>query len=154
MAKIEAKIEELGITLPSAPAPMANYVTARRVGNLLYFSGAGPFEEGKPVVFGKVGNELTKEEGYQAARLTGLNLISQLKNELGDLDRVKQFVKVQAFVASAPDFMEQPAVMNGVSDLFVEVFGENGKHARTAVAVSQLPFNIPIEVEIIVEIDN
>lgn len=154
MAKIEAKIEELGITLPSAPAPMANYVTARRVGNLLYFSGAGPFEEGKPVVFGKVGNELTKEEGYQAARLTGLNLISQLKNELGDLDRVKQFVKVQAFVASAPDFMEQPAVMNGVSDLFVEIFGENGKHVRTAVAVSQLPFNIPIEVEIIVEIDN
>ena len=132
---------------------MANYVTARRTGNLLFFSGGGPFEDGKPVVFGRVGDELTQEEGYAAARLTGLNLISQLKNELGDLDRVKQFVKVQAFVASAPGFTAQPAVMNGVSDLLVEVFGEAGKHARTAVAVPQLPFNIPIEVEIIVEVE-
>lgn len=105
------------------------------------------------MVFGKVGSELNQEQGYAAARLTGLNLIAQLKNELGDLDRIKQFVKVQAFVASAPDFMAQPAVMNGVSDLFVEVFGEKGKHARTAVAVPQLPFNIPIEVEMIVEVN-
>ena len=130
MAKIEERIKELGLTLPAAPSPMANYVTARRTGNLLFFSGAGPFEEGKPVVFGKVGNELSQEEGYQAARLTGLNLIAQLKKELGDLDRIKQFVKVQAFVASSPDFMAQPAVMNGVSDLFVEVFGEKGKKYR------------------------
>ena len=120
----------------------------------MFFSGAGPFEEGKPVVFGKVGAELSQEEGYQAARLTGLNLIAQLKKELGDLDKIRQFVKVQAFVASSPDFMAQPAVMNGVSDLFVEVFGEKGKHARTAVAVPQLPFNIPIEVEMIVEIED
>lgn len=154
MAKIEEKLKELGLTLPAAPSPMANYVTARRTGNLLFFSGAGPFQEGKPVVFGKVGAELSQEEGYQAARLTGLNLIAQLKKELGDLDKVKQFVKVQAFVASSPDFMAQPAVMNGVSDLFVEVFGEKGKHARTAVAVAQLPFNIPIEVEMIVEIED
>ena len=153
MAKIEERIKELGLTLPAAPSPMANYVTARRTGNLLFFSGAGPFEEGKPVVFGKVGNELSQEEGYQAARLTGLNLIAQLKKELGDLDRIKQFVKVQASVASSPDFMAQPAVMNGVSDLFVEVFGEKGKHARTAVAVPQLPFNIPVEGEMIVEIE-
>lgn len=151
--KIEAKLEELGLTLPAAPTPMANYVTCRQVGNLLFFSGAGPFEEGKPVVFGKVGDELTQEQGYAAARLTGLNLIAQLKKELDDLDRIKQFVKVQAFVASAPDFMAQPAVMNGASDLFVEVFGEKGKHARTAVAVPQLPFNIPIEVEMIVEVE-
>lgn len=154
MAKIEEKLQELGLTLPAAPSPMANYVTARRTGNLLFFSGAGPFQEGKPVVFGKVGAELSQEEGYQAARLTGLNLIAQLKKELGDLDKVKQFVKVQAFVASAPDFVAQPAVMNGVSDLFAEVFGEKGKHARTAVAVAQLPFNIPIEVEMIVEIED
>ena len=98
--KIEAKLEELGLTLPAAPTPMANYVTCRQVGNLLFFSGAGPFEEGKPVVFGKVGGELTQEQGYAAARLTGLNLIAQLRKELGDLDRIKQFVKVQAFVAS------------------------------------------------------
>lgn len=153
MAIAEKRIEELGLVLPTAPAPMANYVTARKVGNLLFFSGAGPFQDGKPVIFGKVGVELTQEEGYQAARLTGLNLIAQLKKELGDLDRVKQFVKVQAFVASAPDFTAQPAVMNGVSDLFAEVFGEKGKHARTAVAVPQLPFNIPIEVEMIVEVE-
>lgn len=150
--KIEEKLIELGLTLPAAPTPMANYVTCRRVGNLLYFSGAGPFEGGKPVVFGKVGAELTQEQGYTAARLTGLNLIAQLKKELGNLDKVKQFVKLQAFVASSPDFMAQPAVMNGASDLFVEVFGEKGKHARTAVAVPQLPFNIPIEVEMIVEV--
>ena len=153
MAIAEKRIEELGLVLPTAPAPMANYVTARKVGNLLFFSGAGPFQDGQPVIFGKVGVELTQEEGYQAARLTGLNLIAQLKKELGDLDRVKQFVKVQAFVASAPDFTAQPAVMNGVSDLFAEVFGEKGKHARTAVAVPQLPFNIPIEVEMIVEVE-
>lgn len=154
MSKYEKKIEELGLTLPAAPTPMANYVTARRSGNLLFFSGAGPFQEGKPVVFGKVGSDLTQEQGYEAARLTGLNLIAQLKKELGDLDKLKQFVKVQAFVASAPDFMAQPAVMNGASDLFVEVFGEDGKHARTAVAVPQLPFNIPIEVEMIVEVED
>ena len=151
--KSETRLKELGLTLPAAPTPMANYVTCRRVGNLLFFSGAGPFEAGKPVVFGKVGDELTQEQGYAAARLTGLNLIAQLKKELDDLDRIKQFVKVQAFVASAPDFMAQPAVMNGVSDLFVEVFGEKGKHARTAVAVPQLPFNIPIEAEMIVEVE-
>ena len=153
MSGFDARIKELNLTLPAAPSPMANYVTARRVGNLLFFSGAGPFQDGKPVVFGKVGAELTQEQAYDAARLTGLNLIAQLKKELGSLDQVKQFVKVQAFVASAPDFMAQPAVMNGVSDLFVEVFGEAGKHSRTAVAVPQLPFNIPIEVEMIVEVE-
>lgn len=152
MQNYDEKIEELGLKLPAAPSPMANYVTARRAGNLLFFSGAGPFEDGKPAVFGKVGAELTQEQGYEAARLTGLNLIAQLKKELGTLNSVKQFLKVQAFVASAPDFMAQPAVMNGVSDLFVQVFGEAGKHARTAVAVPQLPFNIPIEVEMIVEV--
>ena len=152
MQNYDAKIEELGLKLPAAPSPMANYVAARRAGNLLFFSGAGPFVDGKPAVFGKVGAELTQEQGYEAARLTGLNLIAQLKKELGTLNSVKQFLKVQAFVASAPDFMAQPAVMNGVSDLFVQVFGEAGKHARTAVAVPQLPFNIPIEVEMIVEV--
>ena len=151
--KTEAKLEELGLTLPAAPTPMANNVTCRQVGILLFFSGACPLDECKTVVFGKVGDELTQEQGYAAARLTGLNLIAQLKKELDDLDRIKQFVKVQAFVASAPDFMAQPAVMNGVSDLFVEVFGEKGKHARTAVAVPQLPFNIPIEAEMIVEVE-
>ena len=119
MSKIEKRIAELGLELPEAPSPMANYVTARRSGNQLYFSGAGPFQNKKPAVFGKVGSDLTLEEGYQAARLTGLNLLSQLKNEVDDLDNVR-IVKVLAFVASAPDFLQQPAVMNGVSDLFAE----------------------------------
>lgn len=150
---IENRIEELGLTLPAAPTPMANYVTVRRSGKLLFFSGAGAFQDGKPVVFGRLGAELTLDEGYQAARLAGLNLIAQLKKELGDLDKVRQFVKVQAFVASTPDFVQQPAVMNGASDLFVEVFGDKGRHARTAVAAPVLPFNIPIEIEMIVEAD-
>lgn len=149
--KVEKRIKELGLELPLAPTPMANYVTARRSGNLLFFSGAGPFVDGKPAVFGRVGAELTQEQGYEAARLTGLNLISQLKSAVGDLDSVR-IIKVQAFVASSPDFSNQPAVMDGVSDLFAEVFGEAGKHARTAVAVPQLPFGIPIEVEMIVEL--
>lgn len=152
MSKVEERIKALGLELPEAPSPMANYVTAQRSGNQLFFSGAGPFRDKKPAVFGKVGKDLTLEEGYQAARLTGLNLISQIKNEVEDLDRVR-IIKVLAFVASDPEFMRQPDVMNGVSDLFAEVFGEKGKHARSAVAVPQLPFNIPIEVEIIVEIE-
>lgn len=154
MSKIENRIKELNITLPVAPEPMANYVSIRRSGNLLFFSGAGPFENGKPVFFGKVGAELTLEQGYEAARLAALNLISQMKNEIGDLDKVKQFVKMLAFVSSAQDFTQQPAVMNGASDVFVEIFGEKGKHARSAVATPILPFNIPIEIEIIVEIED
>ena len=152
MGKAEDRLSELGIELPNAQLPMANYVTCRHSGNLLYFSGAGAFMDGRPAVFGKVGAELSEQDGYQAARLAGLNLISQLKREIGELDRVVQFVKVLAFVASAPGFYNQPAVMNGASDLFVEVFGEKGKHARSAVAVPALPFNIPVEIEMIVEI--
>lgn len=151
--KIEDRLKELGITLPDAPTPLANYVTVRRTGNLLFLSGAGPFENGVPVITGKLGADLTQEEGYKAARMSGLNLIAQLKKELGDLDRVKQFVKVLAFVASSPDFTNQPAVMNGASDLFVEVFGEAGKHARSAVAAPVLPMDVAVEVEIIVEVE-
>ena len=149
---IETKLQELGITLPMCPTPVANYVVAKRTGNLLFFSGVLPVLDGKPQFTGRVGSDLTEEQGYQAARLTGLNLISQLKNQIGDLDLVAQIVKVQAFVASAPEFYGQPAVVNGISDLLVEVFGEKGKHARTAVAVPQLPLNVPVEIEMIVEV--
>lgn len=149
---IETKLKDLGIELPNTPTPVANYVVAQRTGNLLFFSGVLPVRDGKPCMLGKVGAELSPEEGYEAARITGLNLISQLKNQVGDLDNVKQIVKIQAFVASAPDFYGQPAVVNGVSDLMVEVFGEKGKHARTAVAVPQLPLNVPVEIEMIVEV--
>ena len=150
---VEDRIAELGIQLPSAPAPMANYVSVQRSGNLLFMSGAGPFENGKPAVTGKVGLELTLEEGKAAARLTALNLVSVLKREVGDLDKVKQIVKILAFVASGPEFAQQPNVVDGASDILVKIFGDRGKHARSAVAAPILPFYIPVEIEMIVEIE-
>lgn len=150
---IENRLKELGYDLPETPTPLANYVPAVRTGNLFFFSGALPVRQGKPAYVGKIGGELTLEEGYDAAKITGLNLISQLKNQVGDLDKVIRIVKIQAFVASAPDFYQQPAVVNGASDLMAEVFGGKGRHARTAVAVPQLPLNVPVEVEMIVEVE-
>jgi enamine deaminase RidA (YjgF/YER057c/UK114 family) len=152
MKSIEARLEELGIVLPDAPDPIANYVSVQRTGNLLFLSGAGPMVEGKPVYVGKVGAEVSPEEAYDAARIAGTLLIASLKRYLGSLDRVKQVVKLLGFVASATDFYEQPKCVNGCSDLLVAVFGDRGKHARSAVATPVLPMNLPIEIEIIVEI--
>ncbi len=151
MSVTENRLAELGIALPDANAAVANYVCVQRVGNMLYFSGCGPMSGSTPLYQGKLGSELTVEEGYNAARAAMLALLGQLKQELGDLDRVKRFVKLLAFVASAPDFTQQPAVVNGASDLLVEVFGERGRHARSAIGVSVLPFDIPVEIEMIVE---
>jgi len=143
----EAKIKELGITLPEVSKPMGTYVKWRQVGNVLYLAGNGPD------VFGKVGADLTVEEGYQAARETGIETLAVLKAATGgDLSRIKQFVKVLGMVNSAPDFTLHPAVINGFSDLMVEVFGEDGKHARSAVGVAALPNNIAVEIEVIVEL--
>lgn len=152
MAIIEKRIEELGIELPNAPSPMANYMSVSHAGNMLYFSGSGAFQDGKPVVFGKLGAELSIDDGYQASRLAALNLISVMKREIGDLDKVSKIVKLLGFVASTTDFVQQPAVLNGASDVLIEIFKESGKHARTAVAVPVLPFNIPVEIEMIVEL--
>lgn len=144
----EQKLEQLGLALPEVGTPIANYVKWKQVGNLLYLSGSGPD------VFGKVGAELTIEEGYQAARETGLEIIAVLKLATGgDLSRIKQFVKVLGMVNSDPNFTKQPAVINGFSDLMVEVFGEKGKHARSAVGVAALPNNMAVEIEVIVEIE-
>ena len=151
--KTEARLDELGIELPSPQAPAANYVPAVRTGNLLYLAGVGPAKKAdgsSPI--GKVGAELTLEEGYEAARLVCLNIISRLKAELGDLDRVVRVVKLLGMVNATEDFGEHPAVINGCSDLLVEVFGERGKHARSAVGMQSLPFGIPVEIEAIVEI--
>lgn len=142
----EQQLEKLGISLPEVGVPIANYVKWRQVGNLLYLSGTGPD------VFGKVGAELSTEEGYQAARETGLEVIAMLKAATGDLSRVKQFVKVLGMVNSDPKFDKQPAVINGFSDLMVEIFGEKGKHARSAVGVAALPNNMAVEIEVIVEL--
>src|SRR6056297_1017447 len=127
MAKIEQRLYELGIELPLLSNPVANYVSVRKTGNLLYLSGAGPMVDGEVEFKGKVGKEINKEDGYTAARISALNMISTLKNELGDLDKVEKIIKLQGFVASSDDFYEQPYVINGASDLFVEVFGEAGK---------------------------
>ncbi|MCI9475635.1 MAG: RidA family protein [Emergencia sp.] len=153
MMDVEKKLAELGIDLSAGPEPMANYVSVQKAGGFWFFSGAGPFENGKPVVFGRLGENLTTKEGYDAARLAGINLLAVLKRELGgDWDKLEQIVKVQGFVNSTTDYFEQPLVINGVSDLFGEVLGDRGRHARTAVGTNVLPFRIPLEVEMIVKV--
>jgi len=150
----EAHIEELGIKLPALPQPGGNYVHAVRTGNLLYLSGKGPFnEDGSRPKTGKVGKDVTTQEAYQQARSVGLTLITVMKDALGDLDKVKRVVKVLGMVNCAPDFGEQPQVINGCSDVFVEVFGERGRHARSAVGMGGLPGQIAVEIEVIVEVE-
>jgi enamine deaminase RidA (YjgF/YER057c/UK114 family) len=148
----EAKLKELGITLPAPGAPIANYVNAVRTGNLVFLAGKGPTgPDGKDIV-GRLGKDMTVEQGYQAARSVAINHLAVLKAELGDLKRVTRIVKVLGMVNSDPAFTQQPAVINGYSDLIVSVFGEKGKHARSAVGMATLPNGIAVEVEMIVEI--
>jgi enamine deaminase RidA (YjgF/YER057c/UK114 family) len=148
----EARIKELGIQLIKPTPPIANYVKAVRVGNLVYLAGHGPDKAEGGMVIGKVGSDLTLEQGRDAARLTGISLLSTLKGEIGDLNKVKRIVKVLGMVNAVPTFEKHPQVMNGFSDLMVDVFGENGKHARSSVGVASLPNNIPVEIEMIVEL--
>jgi len=149
-ATAEENLKQKSITLPSPSTPVANYVPAVRVGNLLFVSGTGP---GPSTPRGKVGAELTIEQGYEAARSCGLNILATVRATLGSLDRVKRVVKVLGMVNSAPKFADQPKVINGFSDLMVDVFGEAiGKHARSAVGMAALPSNIPVEIEVIFEI--
>lgn len=150
----EKRIEELGITLPTPAVPIANYVNAVRVGNLIFLSGKGPSKPDGTYITGKVGDDLSIEEGQEAARLVGINQLAVLKAELGDLNKVKRIVKVLGMVNCQSDFTEQPKVINGFSDLMVEVFGEKGKHARSAVGMNALPSNIAVEVELIVEVED
>lgn len=151
---VEERLTELGIELPEVSAPVANYVNAVRSGNLLFLAGKGPKKPDGTYITGKVGSDLTEEEGQEAARLTGINQLAVLKAELGNLNRVKKIVKVTGMVNSTSDFGNQPEVINGFSDLMVEVFGEKGKHARAAVGMASLPRNIAVEIEMIVEVDN
>jgi enamine deaminase RidA (YjgF/YER057c/UK114 family) len=150
----EARIKELGITLPPPPKPAGTYVPGVRVGNLLYLSGHGPIHvEGKSRPKGKVGRDLTVEEAYKVAREVGINLLGSTRALLGSLDKVKRVVKVLGMVNSAEGFGEQPKVINGFSDLMVEVFGEDGRGARSAVGMAELPFAIPVEIEMILEVE-
>lgn len=155
MSLIEDKLKQMGVTLPESPKPIATYVSYVRTGNLLYLSGAGPAAgpDGK-VRLGKLGRDMTVEEGYESARLVGLNQLANLKSALGDLDKVKRFVKLLSMVNCTPDFKDPPAVANGCSDLLVEVYGDRGIHARSAVGMVSLPGGIPVEIEMIVEIED
>ena len=150
---VEKRLKELQIELPAASSPVANYVNAVRTGNLLYLAGKGPLQPNGVNITGKVGQDLSLEQGYQAARLVGINQLAVLKAELGSLDRVKRIVKVLGMVNCGSDFTDHPKVINGFSDLMVEVFGEKGKHARSAVGMPSLPSNIAVEIELIVEIE-
>ena len=150
----EARLKEKSITLPTPTTPVANYVGAVRVGNLLFVSGHGPIRDGKPLARGKVGRELSLDQGYQVARDVGLNLLATTRATLGSLDKVKRVVKVLGMVNSADGFGDQPKVINGFSDLMVEIFGEAiGKHARSAVGMAELPMGIPVEIEMILEVE-
>jgi enamine deaminase RidA (YjgF/YER057c/UK114 family) len=149
----ELKLEELGITLSTPSSPVANYVNTVLTGNLLYISGKGPLQDNGEYIKGKVGEDLTIEEGYNAARVTAINLISTLKASLGDLRKVKRIIRVTGMVNSSSDFTEHPSVVNGCSDLLVEVFGEKGKHTRAAVGMNSLPSNIAVEIDMIVEVE-
>jgi len=144
----EKKLKDLGITLAPVTPPVANYVNAVRTGNLLFLAGKGPASG----IAGIVGKDITVEQAYGHARTTGLNLMAVMRDELGSLDRVQRIVKVLGMVNAVPGFTDQPKVINGCSDLFVEVFGERGKHARSAVGMGSLPNNIPVEIEVIVEV--
>lgn len=151
-SNVENKMAELQITLPKVSAPVANYVSAIVVGNMVYISGQLPMEDGKLKYNGQLGNNVSVEQGVAASRLCALNILAQLKHSIGSLDKVKKCVKLTGFVNSNSDFTAQPQIINGASDLIVSIFGEKGKHARAAVGVSSLPFGAPVEIEAIFEI--
>lgn len=151
---IEAKIASMGIMLPEPSVPVANYVNAVRTGNLIFMAGKGPKTESGEYIKGKVGRDLTVEQGYEAARRAAILQLGALKAEIGDLNKVKRIVKVLGMVNCTDDFGDQPEVINGFSDLMVEIFGEKGKHARAAVGMNSLPRNIAVEIEMIVEVED
>lgn len=148
----ENKLRDLGLTLPALPKPVANYVPVTKVGNLLFLSGVLPSRDGQLVMAGKLGQNLSIDQGKEASRVAVLNGLSIIRSEAGSLDRVKQIVKVVGYIASAPGFTDQPQVLNGASDLLVSVFGEAGRHARVAVGAAELPRQAPVEIELIVEL--
>jgi enamine deaminase RidA (YjgF/YER057c/UK114 family) len=148
----EKRLKALGLDLGKVSSPVANYVNAVRTGNLLFLAGKGPRADANGVQpIGKVGREYTVEQAYQHARSVGLDLLAVMRAELGSLDRVKRVVKVLGMVNAVPEFQDHPRVINGCSDLFVEVLGEKGRHARSAVGMGSLPLGIPVEIECIVE---
>jgi len=151
---VKEKLTELGFELPVAPKPVAEYVPAKRVGNLVYVSGQGPIQNGKPVYVGQVGKEVSAEEGYKAAQVCALNCLAAVKLVVDSLDAVEEIVQVRGFVNSAPDFHDQPKVVNGASELLIKLLADHGRHARAALGTSNLPGNIPVEIEMIVKVQD
>jgi enamine deaminase RidA (YjgF/YER057c/UK114 family) len=150
--EIETRLLQLGFSLPDPPKPVGAYLTTRQAGDLLFLSGTTCYTPEGLLFKGRVGKELTLQEGYAAARQTMLNLLSVAKDALGNLDRVEYVIKLNGYVNSAPDFDRQPEVINGASDLLEQVFGERGKHARTSIGVNVLPGNIPVEIEMVLQV--
>jgi len=153
MSQAEDRLKEKGLELPSKPTAIANYVSAVRTGNLVFVAGHGPSKDGQLIYRGKLGQDVDIETGYKAAQLVTLNMLASLKEEIGDLDRVKRIVKLLGMVNCTLDFGQQPEVINGASDLLTHVFGERGRHARSAVGMASLPRGISVEVEMIVEVE-
>lgn len=149
----ETNLKEKGIVLSTPSSPVANYVNCVRVGNLLFLAGTGPLKADKTYITGKLGKDMTTQQGYEAARLAGISHLAVLKKELGSLNKVKRIVKVTGMVNCTEDFTDQSKVINGYSDLMVAIFGEKGKHARAAVGMASLPLNMAVEVEAIVEVE-
>ena len=152
MQDYEARLKELGLSLPEIPPAAGAYVPAVKSGNLVFCSGQGPYKDGSFAYIGKVGDDLSLEEGYQAARIAALNCLAEICSLIGSLNKIKKVVQVKGYVNSAPDFHDQPKVVNGASELLLEIFGDAGRHARCALGTSNLPMNIPVEVEMIVEV--
>ncbi|WP_455482352.1 RidA family protein [Bartonella sp. B35(2025)] len=149
---IENHLKKLGITIPEAVQPIANYVTTSQSGNQLFISGQLPLSNGKPVAIGKVGATVSIEQAKKSAEVCAINILAQIKAILGDLNKIKQIVKITVFVATDPNFTNIPLVANGASDLLIKILGESGKHARSAIGVATLPMDVPVEIEAIIEI--
>ena len=153
MGKVESRINELNISLPDAPKPVAAYIPAKQTGKLVFTAGQLPMVNGELISKGLLGQDVEIEEANKAARICTLNALAAIKGVIGDLDRIKQIVRVVGYVASVPTFTQQPAVVNGASELLLEIFGENGKHARSAVGMAVLPLNASVEIELTVEVE-
>jgi len=153
VGNVENKLKQIGLNLPEAPKPVAAYVAAKQVGKLVFTAGQLPMVSGELMSKGLLGKDVEVEEANKAARICTLNALAAIKGVIGDLDRIKQIVRVVGYVASVPTFIQQPAVVNGASELLLEIFGEAGKHARTAVGMAVLPLNASVEIELTVEVE-
>lgn len=153
MTDYEARMQERGLSIPNIPPPAGAYVPAVQSGNLVFCSGQGPYKDGSLAYVGQVGSEVSLEDAYQAARIAGLNCLAEIRSVVGSINRISRVVQIRGFVNSAPDFHDQPKVVNGASELMLEIFGDSGQHARCALGTNNLPGNIPVEIEMVVEIE-